>query len=72
MKIVPKTQAPGQIDIQGVDTFTTNAVPDPFDERDLIYRPQLTRLKDCIDQRDIDNKQFLVLHQMGNSVQATQ
>src|SRR6266498_3264506 len=30
-----KTVAPGEIDIPHIDTFTANALPDPFDERDL-------------------------------------
>ena len=48
---MPKTVAPGSIDIPGVDRFETNAVPDPFDARDLEYRPRLQVLPDKIDQR---------------------
>jgi hypothetical protein len=48
---VPKTVAPDSIDIPGVGTFLTNAVPDPFDERDLEYRPRLQPLPVDVDQR---------------------
>ncbi len=48
---MPKTVAPGTIDVPGVDTFHTNALPDPFDARDLEYRPRLQVLPSDIDQR---------------------
>jgi pimeloyl-ACP methyl ester carboxylesterase len=62
-----KTQTPSSIEIDGVGVFTTNAVPDPFDERDLIYRPRLAPLKVRFDQRDDKKKHLFVLHQAGNS-----
>jgi hypothetical protein len=62
-----KTQTPSSIKIEGVGEFTTNAVPDPFDERDLVYRPRLAPLKARIDQRDDKKKHLFVLHQSGNS-----
>lgn len=48
---MPKAAAPGQIDIPGVGPFSASAVPDPFDDRDLIYRPMLDLLPTTIDQR---------------------
>ena len=48
---MPKTAAPGTIDIPGVDTFAANALPDPFDGRDLIYRPRLDLLPRQVDGR---------------------
>ena len=62
-----KTQTPSAIRIEGVGEFSTNAVPDPFDERDLVYRPRLAPLKPRIDKRHVEKKHLLVLHQMGNS-----
>lgn len=37
---MPKSVPPSSLTIAG-QTFTTNAVPDPFDERDFGYRPPL-------------------------------
>jgi len=54
-----KTQAPSEIHISGIGTFTTNAVPDPFDERDLEYRSRLQPLAPEIDQRDADKANFI-------------
>ena len=48
---MPKTKAPGTIDVPGVDTFQTNAMPDPFDGRDLLYRPGLSVLPPAVDGR---------------------
>ncbi len=62
-----KTQTPSSIKIVDVGEFSTNAVPDPFDERDLIYRPRLAPLKARLDQRDDKKKHLFVLHQIGNS-----
>jgi hypothetical protein len=62
-----KTQTPSSISIEGVGRFTTNAVPDPFDERDLLYRPRLAPLKARIDRRDDKKKRLFILHQTGNS-----
>ncbi len=62
-----KTVAPGTIQIAGVEVpFSANAVPDPFDERDLEYRPRLAVLPPSIDQRD-NAKAYFVLQQTGNS-----
>ncbi len=58
-----KTIAAGSIDIPGVGTFTANAVPDPFDARDLEYRPKLQALPPIVDQRAGQ----VVLHQVGQS-----
>jgi hypothetical protein len=62
-----KTQTPSSITIDGIGKFITNAVPDPFDERDLVYRPRLEPLKARIDQRDDKKKHLFVLQQTGNS-----
>ncbi|MEA2238764.1 MAG: hypothetical protein QOC81_3488 [Thermoanaerobaculia bacterium] len=51
--VVPRAAAP----------FVTNVSPDPFDIRDLIYRPRLQLLADTVDRR----KNALVLEQAGNS-----
>jgi hypothetical protein len=48
---MPKTAAPGTIDIPGIDTFQANAMPDPFDGRDLLYRPRLDVLPHVVDGR---------------------
>jgi hypothetical protein len=45
-----KTNAPGKVKI-GKITFDTNALPDQFDELDLIYRPKLQVLPDTMDRR---------------------
>src|SRR5438034_8775673 len=62
-----KAVAPGTITIPGVDVpFSANAVPDPFDERDLEYRPRLEPLPPVMDQRDAAKAHF-ILQQRGNS-----
>jgi hypothetical protein len=48
---MPKTASPGAIEIPGVDTFDANAMPDPFDSRDLVYRSRLDVLPRIIDGR---------------------
>ena len=58
-----KTIAAGSIDIPGVGTFAANAVPDPFDARDLEYRPKLQALPPIVDQRAGQ----VVLQQVGQS-----
>jgi hypothetical protein len=64
---MPKTLAPGQITLPTVSTpFVANAVPDPFDERDLLYRPRLEPLPAVLDQRSLPKQRF-VLQQEGNS-----
>jgi hypothetical protein len=61
-----KTAAPGEIDIPHIDTFITNALPDPFDERDLEYRPRLQPLPPTLDQRTGHSKSY-VMRQVGSS-----
>ena len=48
---MPKTATPGTIDVPGVGAFAANAMPDPFDDRDLVYRPRLEMLPRRIDRR---------------------
>jgi hypothetical protein len=62
---VPKTVPPGTISIPQVGDFVTNAVPDPFDERDLEYRPRLAPLPATLDQRTLKGR--YVLRQDGQS-----
>jgi hypothetical protein len=62
---MPKTQPPSMLEIAGVGTFVTNAMPDPFDERDLEYRPKLEPLPPSMDQR-IEAAKY-VMRQKGNS-----
>ena len=59
---VVKTNAPSFVMVQG-QRIETNALPDPFDELDLQYRPRLQRLPDSMDQRAGQ----AVLDQVGNS-----
>ncbi len=61
-----KTLAPGTVTIPRVGTFVANAVPDPFDERDLEYRPRLQPLPAVLDQRATGLKRH-ILFQKGNS-----
>src|SRR5215218_5207504 len=61
-----KTVAPGKIDIPHIDTFIANALPDPFDERDLEYRPRLEPLPSVLDQRTGFDKNY-VMRQFGSS-----
>ncbi len=61
---MPKSLPPDSITIAGT-AFTTNAVPDPFDERDFEYRPKLDPLPDYIDPPDPVVGH--VLTQSGNS-----
>ncbi|HKF86074.1 MAG TPA: hypothetical protein VKB30_09840 [Candidatus Limnocylindrales bacterium] len=49
---MPKTATPGTIEIPGIDTFAANAMPDPFDARDLVYRPRLDVLPQQVDGRE--------------------
>src|SRR5258707_12617750 len=61
---MPKAVAPGKVSVPGAGTpFVANVPPDPFDARDLLYRPKLQLLDDCVDRR---SKAF-VLTQDGNS-----
>ena len=45
-----KAAPPGSITVPGVGTFGATALPDPFDARDLEYRPRLQPLPDTLDQ----------------------
>ncbi len=47
---MPKTNKPGALRVAG-RSFKTNALPDPFDALDLIYRPRLEMLPDSLDRR---------------------
>lgn len=57
-----KAQPPGEVATKA-GTFTTNVLPDPFDERDLEYRPRLQLLPSMLDRR----KKAVVLEQKGSS-----
>jgi Papain family cysteine protease len=61
-----KTVAPGEIEIPHIGTFVANALPDPFDERDLDYRPRLEPLPPTLDQRTGLSRRF-VMEQVGSS-----
>jgi hypothetical protein len=61
-----KTVAPGEIHIPQIGTFTANAQPDPFDERDLDYRPRLEPLPAELDQRTGSGRRY-VMRQAGSS-----
>jgi len=61
-----KTVAPGEIVIPNIDTFAANALPDPFDERDLEYRPRLEPLPPVLDQRTGFSRRY-VMRQVGSS-----
>jgi hypothetical protein len=61
-----KTVQPGTITIPGIGEFAANALPDPFDSRDLEYRPRLQPLTATLDQRQ-GSKERHVMHQDGNS-----
>ena len=61
-----KTVPPGTITVPSGETFVANAVPDPFDERDLEYRPRLTPLPPRVDQRPEQAADFVLL-QKGQS-----
>jgi len=61
-----KTVALGEIEIPHIGTFVANALPDPFDERDLDYRPRLEPLPPTLDQRTGLSRRF-VMEQVGSS-----
>jgi hypothetical protein len=61
---MPKTTTPDSVELPH-DTFETNARPDPFDSRDLIYLPRLRLLPKFIDQRANDSR--YVYRQQGQS-----
>ena len=59
-----KALAPDKI-VTKAGTFVTNVLPDPFDERDLQYRPRLQPLPSALDRRK--DKKAMVLEQKGSS-----
>ena len=61
---MPKTTIGSRVELAH-DTFETNARPDPFDERDLVYAPRLQMLPKSIDRRTADRR--YVYHQQGQS-----
>jgi len=61
-----KTAPPGTITIPQVGTFVADALPDPFDARDLEYRPRLEPLPYPLDQRQSPGERH-VMQQTGNS-----
>ena len=59
-----KTNTPSEVKIAGVrKPFATDALPDPFDSNDLVYRPRLQVLPVRLDQRAREP----ILSQQGNS-----
>lgn len=58
-----KTVSPGVVSVPGAGDFVADAMPDPFDERDLEYRPRLQSLPPVLDRR----AEQIVLTQRGNS-----
>jgi hypothetical protein len=63
---MPKAAAPAVIRIASGDAFQTNALPDPFDGRDLEYRPRLAPLPAELDQR-VGPGERHVMYQRGSS-----
>jgi hypothetical protein len=63
-----KAVAPGVAAVPNVGTFQANVLPDPFDARDLEYRPRLQPLPPTLDarRRDDGSKPY-VMRQAGNS-----
>jgi hypothetical protein len=59
---MPKTVSPGAITVPNVGTFIANALPDPFDERDLEYRPRLQPLPPAVDQRTLAGRYVMFQH----------
>ncbi len=63
---MPKAAAAGTAHVPGVATpFVTNVAPDPFDARDLLYRPRLDPLPDTLDRRR--GRNAFILLQDGSS-----
>src|SRR5687767_952437 len=61
---MPKTLPAGSIKVPGIArAFLANVRPDPFDERDLEYRPRLEPLPAALDRRSNAD----VLTQVGSS-----
>src|SRR5262245_61895817 len=63
---MPKSVAPDVVTLPTGDSFVADAVPDPFDERDLEYRPRLQLLPPMLDQRHADKAYYIYL-QKGSS-----
>jgi hypothetical protein len=63
---MPKSVAPDVVTLPSGDSFVADAVPDPFDQRDLEYRPRLQLLPPMLDRRNAD-KAYYVYRQEGNS-----
>lgn len=63
---MPKTVPPGEIRIADGERFSTNVLPDPFDERDFEYRPRLQPLPPTLDQR-VGPAERYVMKQQGSS-----
>jgi hypothetical protein len=61
---MPKSVPPSEITVAG-RPFSTNAVPDPFDARDLAYRPRLEPLPGSIDRPTASLRHILT--QKGDS-----
>jgi hypothetical protein len=62
-----KTNAPAKVHVKaGEEPFSANARPDPYDLRDLEYRPRLQPLRPVMDAR-AGKGQFQVLKQEGQS-----
>ena len=57
-----RSHVPAEVKV-GTRTFKTDALPDPFDDRDLIYRPRLQVLPSSLDHR----AGVPILDQTGNS-----
>jgi hypothetical protein len=65
---VPKTAPPAEVKVPGISTpFRASAVPDAFDERDLVYQPRLQPLPAELDVRPTDKSQHYVMTQQGSS-----
>jgi len=60
-----KTASIGRITAANVE-FAANVVPDPFDARDLLYRPRLEVLQAMVDQRDQPGERY-IMRQQGSS-----
>src|SRR5947207_2478554 len=63
---MPKAVAAGPVAVPGIETpFLANVAPDPFDARDLVYRPRLQFLEPTVDRRPDQDRS--VLTQVGSS-----
>jgi len=65
---VPKTVPAGDVTVPATGaTFRANAMPDPFDARDLEYRPRLQPLPAQLDVRPKEKTRYHVMTQQGDS-----